>query len=172
MSDLNAFASEMSFEEYYCAPVFFGMTSKTLYVSGLKTESEFPDVYLDFIRQHGIPSALQHDNSSSESSQRVRQINRDLVFADQLTELHCTWQNPAELNGVNYLKSYAHVLLDRTGRSDSMLFLVLDYLAYMLPMEGHLKAFKIILAYLNIVDKEYSDHSIYPIENCPNRKSF
>jgi len=47
MSDLNAFASEMSFEEYYCAHVFFGMTSKTLHVSGLKTESEFPDVYLD-----------------------------------------------------------------------------------------------------------------------------
>jgi hypothetical protein len=52
------FASERSIEGYHCAQVFFGMTSKSLFVTGMKTESEFPDVYLDFIRQNGIPSAL------------------------------------------------------------------------------------------------------------------
>jgi hypothetical protein len=30
-------------ECFYCTQVFFGMTSKTLYVAGMKTESEFPD---------------------------------------------------------------------------------------------------------------------------------
>jgi hypothetical protein len=50
------FASERSIEGYYCAQVFFAMTSKSLFVTGMKTESEFPDVYLDFIRQNGIPS--------------------------------------------------------------------------------------------------------------------
>jgi len=45
------FANEKSIEGYYCAQVFFGMTSKSLFVAGMKTESEFPDVYLDFIRQ-------------------------------------------------------------------------------------------------------------------------
>jgi hypothetical protein len=29
------------------------MISKMLYVAAMKTESEFPGVYLDFIRQHG-----------------------------------------------------------------------------------------------------------------------
>jgi hypothetical protein len=38
-----------STEGYHCAQVFFGMTSKMLYVTGIKTESEFPDVYQDFI---------------------------------------------------------------------------------------------------------------------------
>ena len=57
---------------YYCAQVFFGMTSKMLHVAGMKTESEFPDVYLDFIKQYGIPSALRRDNAKSEMSQRVR----------------------------------------------------------------------------------------------------
>jgi hypothetical protein len=52
------FVSEKSLEEYYCAQVYFGMTSKSLYVGGMNTESEFPDVYLDFIRQNGIASAL------------------------------------------------------------------------------------------------------------------
>jgi hypothetical protein len=100
------------------------MTPKMLYVAGMKTESEFPDVYLDFIRQHGIPSALRRDNAKSEMSQRVKvcQIHRDLVIADQWTEPHSPWQNPAELNGiyVKYLKSHAQVLLDRTGAQDSM----------------------------------------------------
>jgi hypothetical protein len=42
------------------------MTSKMLYVAGMKTESEFDDVYLDFIRKYGIPSALRRDNAKSE----------------------------------------------------------------------------------------------------------
>jgi hypothetical protein len=52
------FSSEKSIEGYYCTQVFFGMISKILHVSGMKTESEFPDVYLNFIRQYGIPFAL------------------------------------------------------------------------------------------------------------------
>jgi hypothetical protein len=44
------FANEKSIEGYHCAQVFFGMTSKLMYVAGMKTESEFDDVYLDFIR--------------------------------------------------------------------------------------------------------------------------
>jgi hypothetical protein len=83
------FSSVKSIEGYYSAQVFFGMTSKMFHVSGMKTESEFPDVYLDFIRQRGgIPSALRCDNAKSEMSHRVRQIHRDLVIADQWTEPH------------------------------------------------------------------------------------
>jgi dGTP triphosphohydrolase len=38
------FANEKSIEGYHCAQVFFGMTSKILYISGMKTESEFADI--------------------------------------------------------------------------------------------------------------------------------
>jgi hypothetical protein len=75
-------------EGYYCAQVFFGITSKMLYVAGMKTESEFPDVYLDFIGQRGIPSSPRRDNAKSEMSQHVRHIHRDLVIADQWTSSH------------------------------------------------------------------------------------
>ena len=44
-------------------------------------------------------------------SVRVRQIHRDLVVVDQWTEHNSPWQNPAELNGVKYLKSHAQVIL-------------------------------------------------------------
>jgi hypothetical protein len=104
------------------------MTSKMLNVAGMKTDSEFPDVYLDFTRQHGIPLALRRDNTKLEMSQCVRQIHIDLVIKDQWTKPYSQWQNTAELNGVKYLKSHAQVLLDRTGTSDSMLFLAHDYL--------------------------------------------
>jgi hypothetical protein len=123
------FSSVKFIERYQCAQVFFGMTTKRLHVAGMKTESELPDVYLDFIRQCGISSAhlhictsahlhictsaLRRDNAKSETRQCVRQVHQDLVIADQWTEPHSPWQNPAELNGVKYLKSHAQVLLDR-----------------------------------------------------------
>jgi hypothetical protein len=114
------FANEKSIEGYHCAQVFFGMTSKMLYVGGMKTESEFADVYLDFIRKYDIPSSLRRDNAKSEMSQRVKDIHRDLIIADQWTEPHKPWQNPAELNGVKYSKSHAQVLLDKTGTPDNL----------------------------------------------------
>jgi hypothetical protein len=54
----------------------------------------------------------------------------DLIIADQWTEPHSPWQNPAELNGVKYLKSHAQVILDRTGAPDNLWFLAQDYLAH------------------------------------------
>jgi hypothetical protein len=98
------FANEKSIEGYHFAQVFFGMTSKMLYVAGMKTEWEFADVYLEFIRKYGIPSSLKRDNAKYEMSQRVKDIHRDLIIADQWTEPHIPRQNPAELNGVKYLK--------------------------------------------------------------------
>jgi hypothetical protein len=54
----------------------YGMTSKMLYVAAMKIESEFADVYLDFIRKCGIASALRRNNAKSEMSQRVKDIHR------------------------------------------------------------------------------------------------
>jgi hypothetical protein len=39
------FSNQKSIEGYHCAQVFFGMTSKMLYVAGMKTESEFAEIY-------------------------------------------------------------------------------------------------------------------------------
>jgi hypothetical protein len=108
------FANEKSIEGNPCAQVLL----------------EFADVYLDFIRKYGIPSALRRDNAKSEMSQRVKDIHRDLIIADQWKEPHNPRQNPAELNGVKYLKSHAQVLLDRKGTPDNLWFLAQDYLSY------------------------------------------
>jgi hypothetical protein len=115
------------------------MTSKMLYVAGMKTESEFADVYLDFIRKYCIPYALRRDNAKSEMSQRVKNIHRDLIIAYQWKEPHSPWQNPAELNGVKYLKLHAQVLLDRTGAPDNLWFLAQDHLSHVHNLSANLQ---------------------------------
>jgi hypothetical protein len=131
------FANKKSIEGYHCAQVFFEMTSKMLYIAGMKTESEFADVYLEFIRKYGIPSALRRDNTKSEMSQCVKDIHRDIIIADQSIEPHSRWQNPAELNGAKYLKSHAQVLLDRTGAPDNLWFLAQDYSAHVYNLSAN-----------------------------------
>jgi hypothetical protein len=86
------FANQRSIEGYRCAQVFYGMNSKMLYVVGMKTESEFADVYLDFTRKYGTSFALRRDNAKSEMSQRVQDIHRDLIIFDQWTEPRSPWQ--------------------------------------------------------------------------------
>jgi hypothetical protein len=51
IATVRYFANEKSIEGYHCAQVFFGMTSKMLHVAGIKTESEFADENLDFIKE-------------------------------------------------------------------------------------------------------------------------
>jgi hypothetical protein len=97
------------------------MNSKMLYVAGMNTESEFPDAYLNFIRQHDIPYAIKRDNARPEITQCVRKIHRDLVLADQWTEARSyvrTQQNSMVLN------------ICRTGAPVSMWFLAQDNLGY------------------------------------------
>jgi hypothetical protein len=74
----------------FCTSIF-GMTSKMLYAAGMKTESYFADVYLEFIRKYGIPSALRRDNAKSKMIQPVKDIHRDLIIADQWSEPDSPW---------------------------------------------------------------------------------
>jgi hypothetical protein len=56
-------------------------------------------------------------------SQHAKDIDRDLIIADRWTEPHSPWQTPAELNVVEYLKSHAQVMLDKTCETDNLWFL-------------------------------------------------
>jgi hypothetical protein len=71
--------------------------------------------------------------------QRVKDIHRDLIIADKWAELHIPWQKYSELNGFKYLKSYAQVLLDRTGTPDNLWFLAQDYSAYLHNLSANIQ---------------------------------
>jgi hypothetical protein len=70
----------------------------------------------------------------------VKDIHRGLIIAHQWIEPHSSWKDPAEFNGVKYLKSHDQVLLDRTGSPGNVWFLAQDYLenVHKLSTNSHL----------------------------------
>jgi hypothetical protein len=56
-----------------CAQVFYGVQSHMINVYGLKSESEMPETYKDFIREEGAPNILRRDNSQIQSGQEDNQ---------------------------------------------------------------------------------------------------
>jgi len=122
------FSSVKSIEGYHCSQLFFGCTSKTIDVYGMKTESEFVEAYQDFMRDRGIPHTLRRDNAQSERSEAVKKINRDLIIKDESTEPHSPWQNPAEVQGMSFLKAQTQVIMNRVGAPPNTWFLCQKYL--------------------------------------------
>ena len=123
------FASSRSLEGYTCAQIFFGCTSLTINVYSMKTESEFSEVYKDFMNDRGIPHILKRDNGKSEQSAAIKELHCDLLISDEFTEPHHPQQNPAELNGVKFFKSHAQVLMDRNKAPNNTWFLAQKYIA-------------------------------------------
>ena len=131
------FSSVTSIEGYNCSQVFYGLSSKRLHIEGMTTESHFPDAYMDFICKKGIPHTLRHDNAKAEKSKRVQEIHRDLIIADEWTEPHSPWQNPAELHGVKYLKDHGQTPMNRTHTPDNLWFLCHQYLVNVYNVCAH-----------------------------------
>jgi hypothetical protein len=65
IATITYFANEKSIEGYHFVQVFFGMTSQIMHVAGMKTESEFAEVYLDFIRKFGDLFTLKISDEST-----------------------------------------------------------------------------------------------------------
>ncbi len=113
---------------YKMAQVFYGLKSRRRWVFPMRTESEFPDVYKDFIRLVGIPMILRCDNAQSEKSNDVIDTQRTHTIADGWSEPYCKQQNPVELNGIKYLKEHAEALLDHTEAPKCMWLLALEHI--------------------------------------------
>ena len=122
------FSDVKSIEGYNCAQVFVGLTSRRITTIGMNTKGDFPEAYQDFMRRRGIPHTLRRDNAKEETSEEVQKLHRDYVVADEFTEPHSPWQNPAEGGGVRFLKAHAEVLMNRSGAPDYLWFLCHEYI--------------------------------------------
>ena len=49
------FSSETSLEGYNCAQVYYGCTSGTIHVYGMRSKNEFIDTYQEHMKEVGIP---------------------------------------------------------------------------------------------------------------------
>ena len=52
------FANTHALRGATCAQVFYGVHSHMINIYGMKSESEMPDAYKDFIHDEGIPHIL------------------------------------------------------------------------------------------------------------------
>lgn len=109
--------------------VFYGVRSHCINVAPMNKKSDFPKVYLDFIRQHGSPSVLRRDMAGEELSAKVAEIQRENQIKDEWSEPHNQQQNPVELNAVRWLKDSLAVLLARSGAPEWMWIKGCEYLA-------------------------------------------
>ena len=109
------FAGTTAIGGFTCAQVLYGTTSRVINVYGMKSKSEFPAVYADFLRNEGIPTVLHWDNAPEEQSQAVTTMNRKYLIKDEYSETDNQQQNPVELNAIKWLKKHVQLLLDRTN---------------------------------------------------------
>ena len=109
--------------------VFYGHKSHCIDVYGIKSKSQFPKIYKDFIREQGAPSALRRDNAKEERSEEVLDINRKMLVKDQYSEPHNQQQNTVEMAAIRWLVQATHKLLDHTGAPDTAWYLAMKYLA-------------------------------------------
>ena len=58
-----------------CAQVFYGVNSHMINIYGMKSESEMPDAYKDFIHDEGVPCILCQDNSQIQKGTQMTKIN-------------------------------------------------------------------------------------------------
>ena len=123
------FAGTTAIGGFTCAQVFYGTTSRVINVYGMKSKSDFPLVYADFLRNEGIPTVLRRDNAPEEQSQAVTTINRKYLIKDEYLEAENQQQNPVELNAIKWLKRHTQLLLDRTNAPSFLWLHAARYLA-------------------------------------------
>ena len=101
-----------------CAQVFYGIQSHMINVYPMKSESEGPEAYEDFIREEGCPSLLRRDNSKMQTGEDFKSINRHFCVKDGFTEPHHPHQNPAESQAVRWLKHHCQTVMNISGAPD------------------------------------------------------
>ena len=84
----------------------------------MKTESEGPQAYEDFIREEGCPTLLRRDNSKMQTGDDFTSINRHFCVKDGYTEPYHPHQNPAENHAARWLKHHAQTVMNITGAPD------------------------------------------------------
>ena len=94
---------------------FFCRESKCIMIEGFQSKGEFPNLYKDFMRKHGVPSVLRRDNSKEQCSEAIAEINRERGVKDEFSEPYNPQQNPVELNAIKFIKESVIKLLTSTG---------------------------------------------------------
>jgi len=92
--------------------LFGGMESKFLAGYPLRSESDIPAVYQDFLREVGAPVGLKSDNAKAEIYGKVLDLNRLYCVKDKQSEAYYEHQNPIE-RMIQDVKRLSNSIMDR-----------------------------------------------------------
>jgi hypothetical protein len=112
-----------------CAQVYWGTQSHMMNVLGMRSKSEMPLSYQDFMREEGIPSCLHSDGAAEQTGQKVKSLNREYLVKESYSEPYHPWQNPAETRSIKWLKRTSRLLMDRVGAPEFVWLHAMIYLA-------------------------------------------
>ena len=98
-------------------------------VYGMKSESDMPEAYKDFIQDEGIPCILCHNDSQIQKGVQTTRINQEHFVKDQFIDPNHPQQNPSELHAVKFLKDHSQVLLDWMGAPKNCWLLACEYIS-------------------------------------------
>ena len=99
----TCFAKVKSIEGHWCSQVFCGCNSKTINIGVMKTESEFPHVHQDFLREHGIPHCWSANHGTTLNGHvsvftRPLKVRLGLLKARKKTSLSSVGQSAQTSN--------------------------------------------------------------------------
>ena len=101
------FANTCALRGATCAQVFYGIHFHMINVYGMKSESEMPEAYKDFIHDEGVPRILCCNNSQiQKKGVWTTKINWEHFMKDQFTEPNHPQQKPTELRTIKILKDH------------------------------------------------------------------
>jgi hypothetical protein len=125
------FSSVPAYGGYTCAQLFVGTKSLFVKAYGMQRESQGPQALEDFIRDIGAPHDIRSDNAKMQTGVEWSKICRQYNIAQQTTEPHHLWQNPAERK-IQEVKKYVSTIMDCTHCPSKLWFLCTLYVVYLL----------------------------------------
>eukprot|EP00957_Ditylum_brightwellii_P015994 1204976-Ditylum_brightwellii.AAC.1 len=111
------FSSEVGLGGIICAQLFVGTQSKLTKVFGMRTESEGPQAFEDFIRENGAPYALHSNNAKMQTGKSFKSILQKYNICSKHTEPDHPTQTPAE-HHIQDVKRTSAKILDWAGAQD------------------------------------------------------
>jgi hypothetical protein len=124
------FSHTKAYGGYTCAQLFIGLDSHFVQVYGLQRESQGVQALEDFIRDIGAPHDIRSDNAKMETGVEWSKICRKYNIAQQTTEPEHPHQNPAE-RGIQDVKKFTTIIMDRTNTPSELWFLCTLYVVYL-----------------------------------------
>jgi hypothetical protein len=111
----DVFGSCSDIHGYNGCSDLFGEQSKMLNIYPFKKKSDFATTYKDVVRDEGTPSVLHSDRAPEILGIDMKTLHREWGTRVTTTEADSPWQNPAETQIINRMKTFGRMVMEISG---------------------------------------------------------